>query len=100
MSGNHDDAAEIENPTDTPPLAYLLETPVPRRRLLQVAALLPVLGIPFGCASASQVHSPAIRFTAIPPSTADQVRVPPGYTASGCTRGATQPWMPATTARG
>ena len=80
---NLPDACEpIDNPSANPRFADLLDAPVTRRRMLQGAALLPLLGLLPGCAStASPSGAPSIGFTPVPVSGEDTVRVPAGYTA-------------------
>ena len=83
MSKSYGDSLAVANPSRSGTLAGLLEVKFSRRQLLRSATLLPLLGLPPGCATpGGRTDNGEIAFAAISASREDRVRVPPGYTAS------------------
>ena len=81
MSSSYGDPAAIDNPTASVAFSDLLDARLTRRQVLKSAALLPLFGLPLGCAVSPAREAAAIGFTPIAASTDDAVRVPPGYDA-------------------
>ena len=83
MSKSYSDPLAVANPSVTGSLARLLEARLSRRQVLQGATLLPLLGLPLGCATPGMhADTGEIGFSAISGSREDRVRVPVGYSAN------------------
>ena len=83
MSKSYSDPLAVANPSVTGSLARLLEARLSRRQVLQGATLLPLLGLPLGCATPGmRADTGEIGFSSISGSREDRVRVPAGYSAN------------------
>jgi secreted PhoX family phosphatase len=80
MSSSYSDPSGNDNPSAANAFSTVLGASVNRRRLLKAAAVLPLLGLPAGCAvSGRRGDGGAVAFTPISASAEDRVRVPEGY---------------------
>ncbi len=83
MSNSFSDPSGIDNPSNAEAFSDVFNARLSRRQLLKGAALLPLLGLPAGCATpGGRADSGAISFAPISASAEDRVRVPAGYTAT------------------
>jgi secreted PhoX family phosphatase len=83
MSNSYSDPQSVANHSTSRSFAELLQARLSRRQVLKGATLLPLLGLPLGCASTGGRNDTGeIRFNAISASTEDRVRVPQGYSTS------------------
>ena len=83
MSSSYSDPQSVANHSISRSFVELLESRLSRRQVLKGATLLPLLGLPLGCASTGGRNAAGeIGFSAIGASTEDRVRVPQGYSTS------------------
>ena len=83
MSKSYSDPLAIANPSFAASLAELLEARLSRRQVLQAVTLVPLLGLPLGCATPGMhADTGEIGFSSISGSREDRVRVPAGYSTS------------------
>jgi secreted PhoX family phosphatase len=83
MSHSYSDPEFVNNILINNKFSDLLEARLSRRQVLRGASLLPLLGLPAGCASlGGRADTGEIGFQAITASTEDRVRVPAGYSAN------------------
>jgi len=82
MSKGYGDQETINNAPISGTFSELLEVSLSRRQILKGASLLPLLGLPLGCATtAGPPDSGELGFSAISASSEDRVRVAHGYDA-------------------
>jgi secreted PhoX family phosphatase len=83
MSKSYSDPLAVANSSVAGSFARLLEARLSRRQILQGATLLPLLGLPLGCATpGTRADTGEIGFSAISGSREDRVRVPAGYSTN------------------
>lgn len=83
MSKSYSDPLAVANLSVAGSFAGLLEARLSRRQVLQGATLLPLLGLPLGCATQGRSGDAGeIGFSSISGSREDRVRVPAGYSTN------------------
>ena len=83
MSSSFSDPSGIDNQSGGSAFSSVLKTRTTRRRLLQAAAALPLMGLAAGCATpGGRRGSGAVTFAPVSASVEDRVLVPVGYSAT------------------